>query len=78
MKVSNTLKVLAQMCDKREEDLAGILVNVTHEESDAKNDQRHIFLIIFMLMEECKHYWKCKISIFMNSTVCGMLTVEHF
>ncbi len=36
--VSNTWNMLAQKCEKREEELAGILPNAIHEESDVEND----------------------------------------
>ncbi len=38
MKVSNTRKVLAQICERREEEHAGILADAIHEESDLEND----------------------------------------
>ncbi len=38
MKVSNDIKVLAQMFEKREEELAGILTDAVHEDSDVEDD----------------------------------------
>ncbi len=37
-KVSQSLKILGQLCEKREEELSGILTDAIHEESDEKND----------------------------------------
>ncbi len=43
-KVSNALKVLAQICENREEELANVPSDATHEDSDCKNDlASHMF-----------------------------------
>ncbi len=38
-KVSHALKVLAQLCEKSEDELAGILADAINEESDVENDR---------------------------------------
>ncbi len=49
-KVSNTLKVLAQIQEKREEELNGIPKNLMWRMIQLK-----LFLIVFMVTEDCKH-----------------------
>ncbi len=62
-KVSNTLKWI---CEKREEEQTNVPSDTIHEESSPH-------LIVFMLTDNCKHCWKCQISILVNFTICGLL-----
>ena len=39
-KVSHALTVLAQLCKKREEEIAGLSTDAIHDESDIENDSQ--------------------------------------